>query len=42
MIIPDSNLLIYAYTPSTPNHLKAKRWWQATLSGMNRWGFPGW
>lgn len=32
MIIPDLNLLIYAYDSSSPNHAKAKEWWVRALS----------
>jgi len=33
MIIPDVNLLIYAYDSSSPLHLRAASWWQACLMG---------
>jgi toxin-antitoxin system PIN domain toxin len=33
MIVPDANLLIYAYDRVSPYHDKAKHWWQACLSG---------
>ena len=33
MIVPDANLLIYAYDRSSPYHDKAKHWWQECLSG---------
>ncbi len=33
MIIPDINLLLYAYDASSPFHPKAKSWWQSCLSG---------
>jgi toxin-antitoxin system PIN domain toxin len=33
MIIPDVNLLIYAYDSSSPFHVKAASWWQACLTG---------
>lgn len=33
MIIPDINLLLYAYDSSSPFHAKAVSWWQACLSG---------
>jgi uncharacterized protein len=33
MIIPDINLLLYAYDSSSPFHAKAVRWWQSCLSG---------
>lgn len=34
MIVPDANLLLYAYNTSSPFHDRAKRWWEASLSGM--------
>ncbi len=33
MILPDVNLLLYAYDSSSPFHAKAKRWWQDCLTG---------
>ena len=33
MIIPDINLLLYAYDASSPFHPKAADWWQDCLSG---------
>lgn len=33
MIIPDINLLLYAYDSSSTFHSKAANWWQACLSG---------
>ena len=33
MIIPDINLLIYAYDAGSPSHSKARDWWQECLSG---------
>lgn len=32
MIIPDINLLLYAYDSSSPFHAKAVAWWQSCLS----------
>lgn len=40
MIVPDSNLLIYAYDKSSPNHQKAKAWWVECLSGDERVRLP--
>jgi toxin-antitoxin system PIN domain toxin len=40
MIIPDANLLIYAHDSSASPHLKAKGWWEATLSGDEAVGLP--
>ena len=33
MIIPDTNLLLYAYDSDSPYHRPAARWWGALLSG---------
>ena len=33
MIIPDVNLLLYAYDAASPFHGRATSWWQACLRG---------
>jgi len=33
MIVPDVNLLLYAYDSDSPFHAKAAAWWQGCLSG---------
>ncbi len=33
MIVPDVNLLVYAYTGSAPFHEEARQWWESVLSG---------
>lgn len=33
MIVPDINLLLYAYDSESPFHFKAAEWWQGCLSG---------
>ena len=33
MIVPDANLLLYAYNQSSPLHHRAKQWWETLLSG---------
>lgn len=40
MIIPDINLLVYAYNPATPWHAKAKPWWEGTLRNEEPVGLP--
>jgi uncharacterized protein len=40
MIIPDINLLLYAYDAASPFHTKAAAWWQACLSGEEPVGLP--
>jgi toxin-antitoxin system PIN domain toxin len=32
MILPDANLLLYAYDQSSPFHRKAAQWWEGLLS----------
>ncbi len=34
MIVPDANLLLYAYDSDSPFHGRAKAWWQECLSGQ--------
>ena len=33
MIIPDINLLVYAYNDQAPQHAAAKAWWEDLLNG---------
>jgi len=33
MILPDANLLLYAYDAASPFHERARRWWEGCLSG---------
>ncbi|MFM8634077.1 MAG: TA system VapC family ribonuclease toxin [Planctomycetia bacterium] len=33
MIVPDANLLLYAYDSSSPFHDRARAWWETCLSG---------
>jgi uncharacterized protein len=40
VLIPDINLLVYAYNSDAPEHAKAKRWWEETLSGETTVGLP--
>lgn len=40
MIIPDINLLIYAYNEVAPHHVKAKSWWERLLSEDTLVGIP--
>jgi toxin-antitoxin system PIN domain toxin len=39
MILPDANLLLYAYDAASPFHSKAAAWWSAALSGDEPVGF---
>jgi toxin-antitoxin system PIN domain toxin len=34
MIIPDANLILYAYDSESPFHRDSARWWSALLSGI--------
>ena len=38
MIIPDANLLLYAYDSTSPFHHKARAWWEGCLSGSETVG----
>jgi toxin-antitoxin system PIN domain toxin len=40
MIIPDVNLLLYAYNPTCVEHPQAARWWSGCLSGAEPVGLP--
>jgi toxin-antitoxin system PIN domain toxin len=38
VIIPDINLLLYAYDSNSPFHAKASNWWKSCLSGTETIG----
>ena len=40
MIVPDLNLLVYAYNDGAPRHLSARRWWERLVNGVERIGIP--
>ena len=40
MIIPDVNVLLHAYDPSSRYYLATKAWWENTLSGDRPVGLP--
>lgn len=40
MIIPDVNLLVYAYNSDAPEHRAARAWWEDTLSGTQPVALP--
>ncbi len=40
MIIPDINLLAYAYNTDGPHHDKAREWWECCLSERQTVGIP--
>ncbi|MFW5710813.1 MAG: type II toxin-antitoxin system VapC family toxin [Spirochaetota bacterium] len=35
MIIPDINLLLYAYNRDLPHHQSARKWWEACLNTLD-------
>jgi predicted nucleic acid-binding protein len=40
VIIPDLNLLVYAYNASAPHHASARHWWEDTVGGHQPVGIP--
>jgi toxin-antitoxin system PIN domain toxin len=40
MIVPDVNLLVYAYDSHSPYHKKAVVWWEDCLAGRETVGIP--
>lgn len=40
MIIPDINLLVYAYNRDAPHHAAARAWWEGLLNGTDPVGLP--
>ena len=40
MIVPDINLLLYAYNEDSPYHNPARRWWENALNGDESVGIP--
>ncbi len=40
MILPDLNLLVYAYNSDAPDHHRARAWWEQALSGSIPVGLP--
>ncbi|MFT5465977.1 MAG: toxin-antitoxin system PIN domain toxin [Verrucomicrobiales bacterium] len=40
MIVPDANLLIYAYDSTSPHHRASIAWWEGVLSGVEPVGIP--
>ena len=35
MIIPDINLLVYAYNRDLPHHQSARKWWEACVNTLD-------
>jgi predicted nucleic acid-binding protein len=40
VIIPDVNLLVYAYNSDAPRHERAKDWWQNAIRSHQAIGMP--
>lgn len=40
MILPDLNVLLYAYNPHVAQHAKALDWWQRVVDGAELIGLP--
>jgi toxin-antitoxin system PIN domain toxin len=40
VIIPDVNLLVYAYNSDAPHHQRAKDWWEAAVRGSQPVAIP--
>ena len=40
MIVPDINLLVYAYNSDAPDHERARTWWEISLSSIRPVGLP--
>ena len=40
MIVPDINLLVYAFNDGAPHHGAARLWWEGLLNGAERVGVP--
>jgi uncharacterized protein len=38
LLIPDVNLLVYAYNSDAPFHAESKRWWERSMNGTERVG----
>lgn len=41
MIVPDVNLLVYAYDSKAPHHPRARAWWEGLLGRRDRCGVAG-
>ena len=38
MIVPDINLLVHAYNSDSPDHARARKWWEDLLNGTQTIG----
>ena len=42
MIVPDVNLILYAYDQDGPFHRESADWWSRCLNGSEAVGSPPW
>ena len=40
MIVPDVNLLLYAFNSGSPHYNAARRWWEGLVNGTEQVGLP--
>jgi len=40
VVLPDLNLLLYAYNPHMPQHATARRWWEGAMTSEELIGLP--
>ena len=40
MIVPDVDLLVYAYNTGAPRHADARHWWEGLVNGVEIVGIP--
>ena len=40
MIVPDINMLVYAYNEGSPLYRTAKEWWEELINGSEEVGLP--
>jgi toxin-antitoxin system PIN domain toxin len=40
VVLPDINLLVFAYNGAAPQHAAARRWWEQLMTGRERIGIP--
>ena len=40
MLVPDVNLLVYAYNSDAPEHVQARKWWERAMSDIRPVGLP--
>lgn len=40
MVVPDINLLVFAYNEAAPRHAAARGWWEGLMTGREHIGIP--